>query len=332
MTPNITFFLAAFLLSLPFWLGFNASSQTLSEAFFWKEMAENPELLQAQVIQQKLQEQVLKERPIFKQDIIFPALQAQSSLSMFVRKDGLPAQAGEAKILFEKEGAHRLPIASLTKLMTALVASKHYDSIESIEISRSAVLEEQEVGYLRVGDVFSMQDLLYPLLMESSNDAAAALAEIMGREAFVDLMNLEAKELGLEDTRFVNPTGLDPNNPADPLNYSTARDLAVLAGYLAKEHPDILQILSIKEQDLFTLAGAFHHTMKNTNELLSFEGWPTPIVGGKTGWTPLAKGCLVLVLQSPKGQGFLVNVVLGAEDRFSAMKTLVNWTYNSFTW
>jgi D-alanyl-D-alanine carboxypeptidase len=72
--------------------------------------------------------------------------------------------------------------------------------------------------------------------------------------------------------------------------------------------------------------------MKSTNELLNFEGWPTPIVGGKTGWTPLAQGCLVLVLQSPKDQGYLVNVVLGAEDRFTQMKTLVNWAYNSFTW
>ncbi len=326
MTQNITFFLAAFLLSLPFWLGFNASSQTLSEAFFWKEMAENPELLQAQIMQQRLQEQVWKERPIQKQDISFPELQAQSGLSMFVRKDG------ETKILFEKEGDYRLPIASITKLMTALVSTKHYDPAAQITISRSAVLQEEDSGQLRVGDVFSVQELLYPLLMESSNDAAAALAELMGREAFVDLMNLEANQLGLKNTRFVNPTGLDPNFPTDPLNYSTARDLATLAGFLAREHPEIFQILSTREWDLLTLNKAFHHTMKNTNELLSFEGWPTPIVGGKTGWTPLAKGCLVLVLKSPKDQGYLVNVVIGAEDRFSQMKTLVNWTYNSFTW
>lgn len=326
MTQNITFFLAAFLLSLPFWLGFNVSSETLSEAFFWKEMAENPELLQAQAISQKLQQQVLKERPTLKSGILLPEIQAESAFSSFLDAEG------STKVLFAKESEQRLPIASLTKLMTALVVVKHYDLATRIEISRAAVLEEQDFGQLRVGDVFSVQDLLYPLLMESSNDAAAALAEFMGREAFVDLMNLEARELGLENTHFVNTTGLDPNNPADPLNYSTARDLATLAGYLAQEYPEIFQILSIPQRDLFTPTGVFHHTMENTNELLSFEGWPTPIVGGKTGWTPLAKGGLVLVLKSPKDQGYLVNVVLGAEDRFSQMKTLVNWTYNSFTW
>ena len=320
------FFLSAFLLSLPFWLGFNISSETLSEAFFWKEMTENPGLLQAQIIQQKLQEQVWKERPILKQGISFPELQAKSGLSMFVGKDG------ETKILFEKEGELRLPIASITKLMTALVAAKHYDPGSRIEISKAAVLEEEDAGYLRVGDVFSVQNLLYPLLMESSNDAAAALAEMIGRKAFVDVMNLEARELGLENTRFVNPTGLDPADPTDPLNYSTTRDLAMLTKYLASEHPEIFQILSIKEQNLFTLAGTFHHIMKNTNELLSFDGWPTPIMGGKTGWTPLAQGTLILVLHGPKDQGHMINVVLGAEDRFSQMKTLVNWVYNSFTW
>ena len=326
MTSNITFFLAAFLLSLPFWLGFNVSSETLSEAFFWKEMTESPELLQAQVIRQKLEEQVLRERPILKQNVLSPEIQAQSALSIFIRKDG------GTKILFEQGGSRRLPIASITKLMTAQVVAKHYDPATRITISRSAVLEEQDAGYLRIGDVFSVQDLLYPLLMESSNDAAAAFAEMMGKEAFVDLMNLESGELGLKDTHFVNPAGLDPSDPTGPINYSTARDLAALAGHLAFEYPDIFQILSIKEQALFTSAGTFHHTMKNTNELLSFDGWPTPVVGGKTGWTPLAQGTLVLVLQGPKEQGYIVNVVLGAQDRFSAMKTLVNWVYDSFTW
>jgi D-alanyl-D-alanine carboxypeptidase len=315
MIQNITFFLAAFLFSLPFWLGFNVSSMT-----------ENPELLQAQIIILKLQEQILKELPTLKQGISFPELQTQSALSMFIRKDG------ETKILFEKESNQRLPIASITKLMTALVVAKHYPAAARITISRSAVLEDQDFGQLRIGDVFSAQDLLYPLLMESSNDAATALSEMVGREAFVDLMNLEAHQLGLKNTHFVNPTGLDPANSAGPPNYSTSRDLATLVGYLMSEYPEIFQILSIPQRDLLTLAKTFHHTMKNTNELLSFEGWPTPIVGGKTGWTPLAKGCLILVLQSPKDQGYLVSVVLGAEDRFAQMKTLVNWTYDSFTW
>lgn len=325
MTLNITFFLSALLLSLPVWFGFNVSSDALSEALFWKEMTQNPAILQAQLIQARLQEQVRKERPTLKPEVVFPEIQAESAFSLFLDEDG------NTKALFEKEGEQRLPIASLTKLMTALVAIKHYDPEQQITITNSAIAEEENFGQLRAGDVFAVQDLLYPLLVESSNDAAAALAQVVGKGVFVDLMNLEAKELGLSNTYFVNPTGLDPDDPTGPVNYSTAQDLAQLASHIAKAYPRIFDILAISQQDLI-LQGIFHHTMKNTNELLGFEGWPTPIVGGKTGWTPLAKGCLILVLKGPKDQGYLVNVVLGAEDRFSEMKTLASWVYDSFTW
>ena len=325
MTQNITFFLAAFLLSIPVWLGFNTYSRALSDAFFWKEMTENPAILQAQLIQARLQEQVREERPIVKSGVLFPEIQAESAFSLFLDQDG------NTKVLFEKKGEQQLPIASLTKLMTALVAQKHYDPSQHIVITSRAVAQEEDLGQFRVGDVFRVQDLLYPLLMESSNDAAAALAEVVGREVFVELMNLEARELGLSNTYFFNPAGLDPDDPQESVNYSTSKDLATLASYIVKTYPQIFDILAISQQDLLQ-KGVFHHTMKNTNELLSFEGWPTPIIGGKTGWTPLAKGCLVLVLKSPKDQGYLVNVVLGAEDRFPQMKTLVNWVYDSFLW
>ncbi len=325
MTPNSTFFSSAFLLSIPVWFGFNASSDALSEALFWKEMVKNPAILQAQLIQTRLQEQVLRERPTIKSDAPSPNIQAKAAFSSFLGTEG------NTKVLFEKEGERRLPIASLTKLMTALVAVKHYDPMQRIVIDSSAVAEEENLGQLRVGDVFPVQDLLYPLLVESSNDAAAALAQVLGREVFVELMNLEAQGLGLLNTYFFNPTGLDPNDPQGPVNYSTGKDLATLASYIVRTYPKIFIILALTQQDLFQ-KGTFHHTMKNTNELLSFEGWPTPIVGGKTGWTPLAQGALILVLQSPKDQGYLVNVVLGAEDRFSQMKTLVSWVYDSFLW
>ncbi|MDO8474513.1 MAG: serine hydrolase [bacterium] len=325
MTPNIMFFLSAFLLSLPVWLGFNTSSGALSEAFFWKEMTENPAILQAQLIQARLQKQVLEERPILKSGTLFPEIQAKSAFSLFLDTEE------NTKVLFEKGSEQRLPIASLTKLMTALVAVKHYDPMQHIVISSRAIAEEESLGQLRVGDVFPVQDLLYPLLMESSNDAAAALTEVVGKEVFMELMNLETRELGLSNTYFFNPTGLDPDIPQGPVNYSTSRDMAMLASYIVQTYPQIFDILAISQRDLLE-KGTFHHTMKNTNELLSFEEWPTPIVGGKTGWTPLAQGTLIFVLQSPKDQGYLVNVVLGAEDRFSQMKTLVNWTYDSFLW
>ena len=144
-------------------------------------------------------------------------------------------------------------------------------------------------------------------------------------------MNLEAREFGLFNTHFFNPTGLDPDNLQDPANYSTSKDMAMLASAIVQAYPQIFDILAIAQRDLLE-QGTFHHAMKNTNELLSFTEWPTLVVGGKTGWTPLAKGNLVLVLEGPKSRGYLVNVILGADDRFSQMKTLVNWVYDSFTW
>src|SRR3989338_433325 len=223
MTPNILFFLSAFLLSLPLWLGFNTSSGALTEALFWKEMIESPAILQAQLIQARLQEQVREERPTLKPETILPDIQAEQAFSLFLDEEG------NTKKLFGEENEQRLPIASLTKLMTALVVAKHYDPAQQIIISSSAVAEEENLGQLRVGDVFPVQDLLYPLLMESSNDAAAAFAEVLGRQVFVDLMNLEARALNLSDTYFVNPTGLDPDDPLGPVNYSTGKDLALLA-------------------------------------------------------------------------------------------------------
>ncbi len=325
MTSNITFFLSAFLLSIPVWLGFNTSSGALSEVLFWKEMTQNPAILQAQLIQARLQEQVREGRPTLKPEAILPNIEAEQAFSLFLDEEG------DTKTLFGEANEQRRPIASLTKLMTALVAVKHYDPMREIVITSSAVAEEENLGQLRAGDVFPVQDLLYPLLMESSNDAAAALAEVVGRQVFVDLMNLEARALNLLNTYFVNPTGLDPDDPQGPINYSTGKDLSLLASYIVQTYPQIFDILAVSQQDLLQ-KGQFHHTMENTNELLSFEGWPTLVVGGKTGWTPLARGNLVLVLEGPKDRGYLVNVILGADDRFSQMKTLVNWVYDSFLW
>jgi len=124
--------------------------------------------------------------------------------------------------------------------------------------------------------------------------------------------------------------GLTLTFPGGPINYSTARDLFLLTRHLKTFYPSVFEILGVKEHPLYTKDGKFHHTMENTNELLSLNGWPTKVLGGKTGWTPEARGALVLVLESPKAKGYLVNVVLGSEDRFQDMKKLVNWVFDSW--
>ncbi|OHA70011.1 MAG: hypothetical protein A3D64_02670 [Candidatus Wildermuthbacteria bacterium RIFCSPHIGHO2_02_FULL_49_9] len=322
MTPNLRIFLGVFLLSLPLWWGLNVAGERLENFFFWSELARNPQMFTAQAsLETKLWEML----PSRKQSAAPLELGASSALSVFVQRE-----SQESKVLFEKDAQKRIPIASLSKLMGALVVARRYPLDKEIVVSRVAVAEEENFGELKEGDSFTHFDLLRPMLMESSNDASAAFALEIGMANFLNLMNQEADSLGLFDTFFANHAGLDPDIPGEPLNYSTARDLFVLTRHLKTFYSSVFEILGLKEYPLYTADGRFHHMMKNTNELLASNGWPTRVLGGKTGWTPEAQGGLVLVLESPKGKGYLVNIVLGSEQRFRDMKELVNWVFDSW--
>jgi len=323
MSNNIKIFLGVFLISLPFWWTLNIFSTHVEDFFFFSELARNPQIFTAQAtLETKIQEIL----PLKKQGGAPLELNSASALAVFVN-----GKTQEPKVLFEEDTEKKLAIASLTKLMGALVVLRHYPLDEEIIISRAAVLEEENFGQLKEGDSFTHRDLLYPLLMESSNDASAAFAFEVGMYNFLDLMNQEAGFLGLENTLFVNHAGLDPDILGGPINYSTARDLFLLTRYLKTFYSTTFEILGLKEHSLYTTDGKFHHTMKNTNELLSSHGWPTKVLGGKTGWTPEAQGALVLVLESPKGKGYLINIVLGSPNRFQDMKELINWVFASHT-
>jgi D-alanyl-D-alanine carboxypeptidase len=250
-------------------------------------MAANPALLLAQVIQE---ENLARLKPIRNRQVKDLEIEAEAAISVFVKPDG------SEKILFEKNAQKPLPIASLTKLMTANVVLEYYD------------VSDSKISYL-----------LYPLLISSDNNAALNLAKFLNEEAFVDLMNLEAKKLGMENTRFFNPTGLDPKENKDQINHSTAKDLIKLAKDITTNHPLIWEITTTK---------AFEDNI-NTNELL--DELPT-IIGGKTGDTPRAGGCLLLILKAPKGRGYLVNVILNSKNRFEEMKKLINWTQHAYNW
>lgn len=243
--------------------------------------------------------------------IIIPEFQAKSVFSFRVNQK-------EENVIYQKNIQEKLPIASLTKLMTAVIAIENYPLDEKITISKEAVLQEGDFGKLKVGETMSVENLLYLSLIESSNDAAYALAEAIGVDNFVDIMNWETKSLGLKNTHFTNPTGLD-----DPKNYSTAQDLAILTKNLLKK-PLLWEILGTPEYDLYLPDGTLHHKLKNTNELL---GKIPGIIGGKTGWSPQAQGCFLLVLKKGKGEYF-INIILGAEDRFAEMQKLIQLTVN----
>jgi len=168
----------------------------------------------------------------------------------------MDAQTG--RILYEKDADSRSLIASTTKIMTALLVCEQCNVLDRMRIPKEAVGIEGSSMYLQEGEVLTIQELLYGLMLSSGNDAAVALAIYCGGtvEGFVQLMNDKAHRLGLRDTHFENPNGLD-----SPNHYSTARDLAVLTAY-AMENPIFRQTVSTKN------VRAGNRSLQSHNKLL----------------------------------------------------------------
>ncbi|MBI2574197.1 MAG: D-alanyl-D-alanine carboxypeptidase [Candidatus Wildermuthbacteria bacterium] len=326
MTTNVRIFIGTLLVSMPLLWGVNALSMRFDNFFFWKEMATNRALLTAQAAEQKLEKLVQETRPTIKPGIPPLDVQGRGALLLFVGDNG------KQKILFEKEKDKPFPIASVSKLMAALVVLQNQNLDQKVTVTQNALLEDGEAGNLLPGDVFTVRDLLYPMLIESSNDAATALAQLTGRQLFVGMMNAKAKELGLLNTNFVNPTGLDHGIAPESNNVSSAENIGKLAAFLLQQYPEIFDILSQTKFRLKRLDGSFHHELINTNELLENTEWPGRVIGGKTGFTESAKGCLVLVVRSPKEKGYIVSILLGSGDRFGETKKMIDWTYDAFNW
>jgi len=335
VSPNLKFFLGSFFLSLPFWWGTNVAQKNLEDFLFWSQILNRPQIFSAQIAERSEgwrrtnvlrvvpEKKLIFSKPVRNWQVENLKLTAESGISLLVNSQG------NQEILFDKDSDEKLPIASLTKLITANIVLEHYDLSQIIEISHQAVEEEGNSGEFKIGETLTVENLLYSLLIESSNDAAEALTEVIGKDAMVDLMNLETKAIGMENTRFFNPTGLEPDNPNGPINYSTTKDLATFAAYLLKTNPKILEISTFSEYSLYSPEGIFHHKLTNTNELLGeFSG----IIGSKTGWTPQAQGCLLLAIKAPKDRGVIINIILGSPNRFEEMKKLINWLNEVYQW
>jgi len=233
------------------------------------------------------------------------------------------------KVLFSKNVDTKLSIASISKLMTALVVIDNYDLSQQIVISDKAANQTIEPDQLKAGEKFYVKDLLYAMLIGSDNTASYALSEgvPLGSDInkFVDLMNEKATELGLSNTSFSNPTGLGLSN------FSTVQDLIKFSEYLLKNHPSILGITTMPEFDLYTVDGKTLHKIINTDELLNdSSGLVGRIIGGKTGDTKTAGECLLLVVKPIDRQGYFINVILNSDDRFGEMKKIINWADTTY--
>lgn len=225
-------------------------------------------------------------------------------------------------VLFGKNENTKKKMASTTKIMTATIIIEKCNLSDTIEISKKAAGTGGSRLGLKTGDKITVLDLLYGLMLRSGNDAAVALAEYAGGDinGFAELMNAKALELGLTNTHFETPHGLDSNE-----HYTTAYELAILSNY-ALNYPTFAKIVGTKNYTI-TINGS-PKALSNTNELLgNMEG----VYGIKTGFTNGANRCLVTACK--RNNIDIICVVLGADTKkFRTIDSikLINYVFNNF--
>jgi D-alanyl-D-alanine carboxypeptidase len=225
------------------------------------------------------------------------------------------------RLLHSHNGDKRMRIASLTKIMTAIVAIEHGDLSDIVRTSRRAAGKEGSSIYLRVGEEMSLHHLLYGLMLRSGNDAAVAIAEHVGgsEEGFVHLMNEKARELGLENTHFMNPHGLDHDD-----HYSSANDLAKLTAY-ALRNPVFRETVKTRVKKVPNPNAEWDYIWANKNKmLLMYEGAD----GVKTGYTKKAGRCLVS--SATRGGQQLAAVTLNDGDDWADHRRLLDWGFQHY--
>ncbi len=242
------------------------------------------------------------------------------------------------EVLFARNPEARLPIASLTKLMTAYLLAEVRQPLARVEFSAEAKAvgaPDDKRSSVPAGELLKVEDLQKLLLISSDNDAAYAAAEfIAGLERgdggvmsfeeriarFVDRMNEAAAAMELVNTHFANPAGSD-----DPENFSSARDIGRLAEIITERNPELFTLTRTQELFIFGRDGA-RYGVVNTNPLL--QEFPA-IYGSKTGFDDEARGALLLLYQIAPGE--LINVVLlRAQDRFGDGRALIRWLEGNF--
>ncbi|MEX2514907.1 MAG: serine hydrolase [Candidatus Paceibacterota bacterium] len=236
--------------------------------------------------------------------------------------------------LYEKNVDTEMPLASITKLMTALVAAESVNNPDEQEVIITREhLEAYGTSGLVAGQTWNIQDLISFMLMSSANDAARAVAAHSSEEkadgyyakAFIEEMNNKARELDLESTYFFNPSGLDLNETLISGGYGNARDVARLFGYILQTNQGILEPTTVSSRVFQSNEGATYSSQNTNTQLSRFSN----ILGSKTGYTVLAGGNLVMGfdLENP-----VVIVVLGStrHGRFTDMEKLYHATIQHF--
>lgn len=230
---------------------------------------------------------------------------AQDSLPKEYRQGNITAKAFgviylERDItLIEKDSGTHFPIASITKLVTAVIAKKLIDEHKIIEITDKILAPSGSSAHLRLGERFSYDELLYPLLMVSSNDSAEALAQSYGRKEFIKAMNDWASDIGAYQTYFKDPSGLSPEN------VSTVHDLVIIVKWILEHDPDIFDTTIVKSKNIRL------HTWVNPTHFLNL----TSYAGGKNGYLPEAGRTSVSLWRLGNSKRLYLSIILGSTNR-----------------
>ena len=258
---------------------------------------------------------------------LVPPLSAGATEISLSAKSAILIDASDGSVLFEKNSKEQMGMASTTKIMTALVVCELLDLDSKVVIPKEAVNVEGSSVYLCEGEILSVEQLLYALMLSSANDAAAALAIAASGSiaAFAHEMNEKAIKLGLKDTHFVNPHGL-----YDDMHYTTAYDLALISAE-ALRHPTLKNIVSCKKATIpqgvtaESPEGSSERYLSNHNKMLGrYDG----AIGLKTGFTKKTGRCLV---SAAERDGLtLISVTLNAPDDWNDHTSLLDYGFSAY--
>jgi len=253
--------------------------------------------------------------PIKQEYAIAPIIKAKASIIV---------DFDSGTILFEQNENEKLQIASITKLMTVILALENANLNDTVTISTKASLTEGSRIWLLQGEQISLGSLVQGALIHSGNDAAVAIAQHVGGDipTFVGMMNNKAKKLGLYSTHYENPIGFDSIQ-----NYSTVKDLSLLARYVYRKK-FVRDTVKIKSKTITSINGKITHEVTTTDKLLDTK---LNVLGLKTGHTEGAGLCFISIIANSKGNK-IITVVLNSPDRFGETKKLASWAFRSYTW
>jgi serine-type D-Ala-D-Ala carboxypeptidase (penicillin-binding protein 5/6) len=275
---------------------------------------------------------------------IFEPIKKETALNLAIPNahSSLIMDVDTKKVLFESDGNEQRQIASLTKMMTAVLAMEKVKNLdEEVTIDENAVyIAGTKIGCpgsgkcnhgprLKVGEKISVLNLLKAMLMNSANDAAYSIGKhIAGSEdQFAEMMNEKAKELGLKNTHFCTASGLEPDGRESEC-YSSAYDIASIAAY-AMRYDLIWQIMRLPDMTIYSSDGQCSHDIFNTDQVKDII---SNCIGGKTGFTPLAGRSLLLAASDSTQKHKIIAVLLDDPYRWQDIKTMISWAFDSYEW